>query len=490
MNPLLKIYYTQIVMRTHLSFFLSLVLLAGVIVGIQGCSNDEPISDNTYVNNWILKNMKTYYYWNTELPTRTNKSLNPDDYFESLLSNKDRFSWIQPNFQELLDALGGITKEAGYEFVLYLEAEGSSNVIGQIVYIKPNSPASTAGMVRGNVFTEINGQQLTISNFRTLLGQTSENHTLKYFTEYQGPGNTGTSTVVALNTVVYAENPHFLTTVLEEGDAKIGYYVMNFFARGPENSFDQQMDNIIANFVAEGITDLVLDFRFNGGGSELSTVNLASLIGKDVNETKLFSKREYNTLVTDAILNDPTLGQSFLNLHFSNKATKLNLNRVFVLTSGRTASASELIINGLKPYMEVFLIGTTTVGKNVGSISIYEKNDPRNLWGMQPIVVKLLNSAGQADYDNGFVPNVEVRDNSINLKPLGDREEPMLAEAIRQITGVDPGAAERASSARFRSEAFGSSLDFKKRNRSLYMDGLQEKLDVLGPKNPFMIELQ
>ena len=108
----------------------------------------------------------------------------------------------------------------------------------------------------------------------------------------------------------------------------------------------------------------------------------------------------------------------------------LTSGRVYILTSSRTASASELIINALKPYMEVFLIGDTTYGKNVGSISLFEENDNKNQWGLQPIVVKVFNSQDQSDYGTGFVPDVVHKDNGLYLYPLGDPKEALLSQAI------------------------------------------------------------
>ncbi|MEJ0031335.1 MAG: hypothetical protein WDO15_13590 [Bacteroidota bacterium] len=137
-------------------------------------------------------------------------------------------------------------------------------------------------------------------------------------------------------------------------------------------------------------------------------------------------------------------------------------NRVYILTGSRTASASELIINGLKPFMDVYLVGGTTIGKNVGSITIYDENDPDNKWGMQPIVVKLFNSQGQSDYSNGFTPQIPDDDNSLYLYPLGDPRETLLNKTITQITGiVQPSREIKTEKA---GELLYHSLDQKKRS--------------------------
>ncbi|HEX8059712.1 MAG TPA: S41 family peptidase, partial [Cyclobacteriaceae bacterium] len=165
-------------------------------------------------------------------------------------------------------------------------------------------------------------------------------------------------------------------------------------------------------------------------------------------------------------------GESYLSVPFlaksQNVGSQLRDNQVYVLTGSRTASASELIINGLKPFMDVFLVGGKTIGKNVGSITIYNENDPNNKWGMQPIVTKLLNNAGQSDYTNGFTPQIQSDDNSLYLYPLGDPREVLLGKAITQITGIAQPA--RTLKTENAGELIYHSLDMKKRSGVVDVD--------------------
>ena len=124
---------------------------------------------------------------------------------------------------------------------------------------------------------------------------------------------------------------------------------------------------------------------------------------------------------------------------FTIQTNNLNLNRLVVLTSNGTASASELIINSLRPYMEVVIVGQNTYGKNVGSITLKDETSPaRWAWGMQPIVLRTVNSKGESAYGtkSGFSPDYLVSDNVYPFKPWGDESETLLKKALEVITGV------------------------------------------------------
>jgi carboxyl-terminal processing protease len=456
------------------------VILPLLIFIAISCREDDPSpritnEENAYVNDWILENMEFWYFWNQQLPASPDRNLEPDAFFESILSPDDRFSWIQDNYQELLDALKGVSKEAGYEFVLYRESESGDNVIAQILYVKEGSPAAAVGLLRGDIISHINGQQITVQNYKSLLAEIKENHTIKYKSLDLANETFGEEKTATLNPIQYSENPNYLSKIIEVNGRKIGYHIYNLFAGGPNSEssvYDDQVDQIFADFKNAGITDLVLDLRFNSGGSESSANNLASLIGKGVNSSKIFAKREYNEGVEQAIIKDPDLGEDFLTSEFStetaNVGAQLTGSRVYILTSSRTASASELVINALKPYMEVIIIGDTTYGKNVGSISLYEENDPKNSWGMQPIVVKIYNSLGQSDYSEGFVPDILDKDNSLFIYPLGDTKEALLRHAIEHITGVSTGG--RLRKAGEGKQMVGHSLDAKRSSYNLIID--------------------
>ena len=428
------------------AFFL---LLAGLTVACKdddmpvvqqnpGADADNP---NSKVNSWITGMMEELYYWTEELPENPDQTQQPEDYFKSLLNSQDRFSVLVPDYQALINSLNGVSMEAGYEFSLAMAEGSDSEVVAVILYVKENSPASQAGLKRGDVVMAVNGTTMNLTNYRSLLKSFKEAHTLTFRRYDEKLKDYETRPEVSLQVTQLAENPHFLDTVYTIGSNKIGYLVYQFFSPGPgEGEYDLEMDQIFEDFKSLGVTDFVLDLRYNGGGAISSARNLGSLIGPGVDKTKVFYENRWNPSYQEYWESQPE-GEDILRGKFKDKAANIGNNlsgKVYVLTGNGTASASELIINGLKPYMEVFLIGEQTYGKNVGSIPVEDKENPENKYGILPIVFQVFNSQGSSDYSTGFVPDAEVDEfKYLPLKQLGDVEEPLLARAIAEITGVN-----------------------------------------------------
>jgi len=432
-------------------FGVILILLLGIFT--ISCNKDEsmdPVKETSVdpaskqaTNEWIQSVMDEVYYWVTDIGTPVAITSDPKDYFESLLFRPtDRFSVIYEDYQKLINNLNGISLEAGYEFQLYKESESNDNVYAEILYIKKNSPASQANLKRGDIISKINGTQIDTNNFRDLLSQTDKTHTvtpLRYNPESDVFESIEEKTITPIE---LSEDPNFLDSIYTVGDQKIGYVVYNFFAPGTKEDakkYDNEMDAVFAKLKAANINNLILDFRYNGGGYVTSAVNLASLIGPGVTTSDLFSKTRYNNILASEVPSLSNVKTAFLNKE-ENIGSTLQGNRLYILTSRGTASASELIINGLKPYMDVFLIGDVTYGKNVGSIALEDEENKANKYGLLPIVTRSFNSLDESEYSTGFQPNLKVIENTERLRALGDVNEVMLRNAIEQITGIPSSA--------------------------------------------------
>ncbi|MEZ0487792.1 S41 family peptidase [Fibrella aquatica] len=453
---------------------------------LTGCKKDpvevSPTGVTTAdaaVNDWILENMRYAYYWNDKIPASPNKALAPDAFFNGLLykynatSNPqgDRFSWIQESAAELTATLNGETTTTGLDFTLLLAAQGSTDVVGVVTYVIAGSPADKAGMKRNDIFYSVNGISLTTDQAVLNRAFADESVTQTYgIATIQNGAIAKTSKTVAVTPVVLQENPIFKDSVYTDGSRKIAYLMYNQFVPGPNGSstasYDTQINTIFGKFKAQGVNELILDLRYNGGGASTSSTNLASLIVKELNgqSNLVFHRREYNASLTQEIR--ASEGDNFFNTYFQPKTNNIGnqLSRVYVVTTRRTASASELVINGLRPYMTVNTIGTTSYGKNVGSITITDDENKSNKWGMQPIVFRTFNKNNESDYWAGFTPTVEVNEPFGALVPLGDLRDPLLATAINHMKGLTTGG-RRASTPDL---TIGSSDDFKPGANTLY----------------------
>jgi carboxyl-terminal processing protease len=428
----------------------SLLFILMALVAMSCNSEEEPepiipepeLSHNEKVNAWILDVMDEVYLWLDNLGTPIAATSDPEDYYESLLYRPtDRFSIIYPDYQELINALSGVMLDAGYEFTLYRESSSNDNVIAEVSYIKKNSPASNVDLKRGDFITKINGTQITVSNYRNLLEAISGTHKLTYQRYDTNLKEFVEKPEITLTAIELAEDPVYLDTVYTINGEKIGYFVYHFFAPGPSpNSvtYDNEMDAVFGDFKSAGIDHLIVDFRYNGGGYVSSAVNLASLIAPGISTNSVFSKTKYNNLLMSEVAELRNVQTKFL-AKSQNLGNTLKNNRIYILTSTRTASSSELIINGLKPYMDVFLIGDKTTGKNVGSVAFEDEENKENNYGILPIISQSFNSQDESNYSQGFEPNISVKESSELLKPFGDLNELLLRTAISNITGIPSG---------------------------------------------------
>ena len=428
---------------------------------------DPESAKNQYVNAWIKEEMSTYYLWNDKISPNLDDKVKPDAYFESMLykydknsaPDGDRFSWIQEDYVELLESLSGVASlEIGFDYKWY--AYNQSDVFGEIAYVKKNTDAAAKGLKRGQVFTYINNTKLTTDNYRTLMSNAEKsasialrisNAEIDLATRKISFSNEQSITVNLLSK--YAENPVYLDSVYSINGKTIGYLVYNFFAadaRDYTSAYDLALNNVFEKFKNRGIDNLVLDLRYNSGGSVNSAIYLSSMIVKNMSTKSVFCKmefnREYQSYLVKKYGSDYLLDYFENKIEVYNKDNKLtgeyplhnlgNLQTLYVLTGKWTASASEMVINGLKPYMDVFIIGDITYGKNVASTTFYKEKDAKNKWGLQPIIAKYYNSQGKSDFTAGFIPNILDEDTwNMPKKALGEINEALLGTAIRHITG-------------------------------------------------------
>ena len=421
------------------------------LVSFQNCSDDyDDVLNYRSAKDFVWNGLNQYYFYQESVPdlydTRFPSLALYDEFLDSYSSpealfydlkredNVDRFSVIFNDYDVLESLLIGSNKNNGVDYELRRKTTGSEELFGFVRYILPNSDASNKPISRGFIFYAVNNTPLTTSNFSSLLA--NETYTLN-FADYDNGNITPNGQSVTLTKTEYSENPVFIKNTHILNGKKVGYLLYNGFY----SNYKNELNEAFAYFQAENITHLVLDLRYNSGGSVQVATELASMITGQFNND-IFAKQQWNTKIEALYQNNPEV---FINrftntLSNGNAINSLNLSQVFVITTKATASASELILNGLTPYINVRKIGGITTGKNVGSITIYDSPtfqksnlNPIHKYAMQPIVLKILNKNNFGDYSGGIFPTVTASEDLGNLGVLGDSSETLLATALSYI---------------------------------------------------------
>ncbi|TKB99980.1 S41 family peptidase [Pedobacter cryotolerans] len=422
---------------------------------------------------------KEVYLWNDKLPTYTafnprrfvNYSNNLDNYKEELFEitkfsnpfeyktngTSSKYSYIFDKANQ--NPTASINRSAS------VDLEGNGNDLGvrvgfygtdanfttYVTAVYQNSPAEKAGLLRGYLITKINGVSYGTnfsSNSNALNSALNgTNITL------EGVKSDGTSFNVSLTKSIFKSSPIYKSKVLTAGTKKVGYVAYARFSNA-ENSV-AELNNIFNDFGTKGVTDLVIDLRYNGGGYVSTAEHLINLIAPSTASGVMFSEH-YNTTMQSGqatiLKNQPLLDANdkvqFRNgniityfdvnysvasntVNFAKKGPLTTVANVVFIVSGSTASASELVINSLKPHINVKLVGRTTYGKPVGFFPITIENKYDVYYSM----FETKNSLGQGTYYDGFVPDVdspEVPANTI-MYDFGDVNDNYLKRALAII---------------------------------------------------------
>ncbi len=413
---------------------------------IVSCKKDDPIEkvsrEIIATNKWIDDNMSLYYLWNEFIPTGIDYTRESDPkafFFKLLYRDLDKWSQITDDYPKLESELNGDPVTMGYRPAFYLT--GNNNVIIVVSYVYPGSPAEEAGLKRGNIILSIDNKQLDTTNYQDLYSGTSYQVQLGAVV-----GNSLVYTGESLNMTARTTmtDPAIYYQLFEQEGHKIGYLVYVEFIKGPNEMYLRQLDNIFNEFKAEGISDLIIDLRYNPGGEVDAAVYLASLIAPApvVTGNETLVNLNYNHDLQQYM--EYNNHDDLLSYKFTNTASNIGLNRVCFLTTSSSASASELVIIGLDPYMEVILVGEPTFGKYTGAWVIPDDNMK---WAIMPIVSKFSNSVGFTDFFDGLMPDHQVDDDLFSAVPFGDLSDPMIAKAVEQLTGGIPPATPKKSAA-------------------------------------------
>jgi len=404
----------------------------------------------------VFSAMKAIYLWNDALPatldtTHYNTPEKALGYLSSLKINPETGQVI--DHYSFLDKIGNLSGEINqgtasgdYGFMVTPAYNASNQVSFFVTYVYKNSPAGLAGVARTYEIIRINENDLVHPEvIDTYLDPTSAGYinmmnafyysNTASFTFKKPNGDTLTT---SLNVGSYAINSVLYDTIFTVGSRKVGYMVFNQFLGA---SAQTELTNTINSFQGGGVQDLIVDLRYNGGGSVETCEKFSSLIAP--------SSANGKTMYT-YILN-PDLTQYYVSQHenFTTNFTKTNTfqpAKIYFIVSGNTASASELLINNLRPYYagNLFLIGQTTYGKPCGFWATpigytATQTTTKEGYDLYAVSFEAINSNGEGGYYTGMTPGTTnypgvVAYDSYWL-PWGNLNDASLAQAINHISG-------------------------------------------------------
>jgi carboxyl-terminal processing protease len=407
------------------------------------CSDDPTGVGSEYleVNSWIRNQMSNYYYWNFVVPRMAPGNLAPEQFFEEILYTTDEFSYMTDDAETLLNELSGSQYSSGFSPAI-LSFSDQDQLFMVVKYVYPGSPAQLAGLQRGDIILSVNGQTLNSANYQELL---QINGTVSYgLGSYsldevtQQVNITDLDSVISVRKEILQLDPVITTKVIETGGKRIGYLFYAQFIDGTADLFINGLNERLAELKTQQIDELVIDLRYNPGGRITAASQFANaLVPLESAQNKdIFVEFEYNSLLENFYQNTDGVDSENLFLRFQEGPVSMGLERIYVLTTNQTASASELLIHGLKPYMEVITVGSNTLGKYYGSFVITGTfQSPPVYYAILPVTLKYLNADQESDFIDGLEARIGASENILSPKPLGDPTDPLLEAAISDILG-------------------------------------------------------
>jgi C-terminal processing protease CtpA/Prc len=415
------------------------ILFSAALLPGPACKKEvpwQPTDSLGKLNKWVYDSMQLYYYWSGEMPAHPDYSLPTQEFFKTLLSPKDRFSYISNR-----STIGPVKTSAelyGFHYALALHPFDAQKLVGVITCVVPGSNASSRGYKRGMLFTSVNDKIITPQNRQSVVTALQAESVILQLAAFN---NDQTALVdsarVGMQSSIVSQRSIYATNVFEQNGKKTGYLAY-FLCAEKDDAFLLQSMQKLKN---EGISECIIDLRYNPGGSVASATKLAAMLVPSFNPNSTFITYRGNK-------HGGTVKQSFQEtISFSTSVSGKNmsdlqsrnpgLSRVFILTSPATASAAELLTHNLAPYITVIRIGETTLGKDEASFPIEDKRSPRQVeWLINPIVYKIADGFGKGDYATGLAPDHQVVETSrLPLPPIGQPGDLPVDKALMLIYG-------------------------------------------------------
>ena len=419
--------------------------------------DQETRQQRKYVNTFAWNVMNTYYLWRDEIAPALEKWQTWEEPIQKVADIRyknaagkdiDHWTMLTDDFASLEGGVSGHTRTLGMDFLLYYADQTHSRICAVVTYTFKAAPAAQAGLKRGDAIMTVDGLEMTPDNYQKIVRE----RLLGGGTVKLGLSDGRSVTVTAAD--MY-EDPVQTVRILERpGGKKVGYLHYTSFTL---DSCEDLVD-VFDDFVREGINDLVLDLRYNGGGYLITEEVLASMLApvSVVKAGSILYQEVFNSKLAAEMKVEPTCFETAFTFRsggelkvVSTAGSNPDLPRLYVLVTDASASASESLVCCLRPYMDVILIGEQTSGKYCAGYLMkavnwydsvkkeleegeYAKALPYvDNWGIYVMYSRYADCNGVTlSMPDGIAPDFEAEDDPLDGFALGDPEESMLAYAL------------------------------------------------------------
>lgn len=382
----------------------------------------------TAMDEWMDSLMRADYFWYENMPStkKLNYFITPSSFLSSVKVSGDNVSHV--------DTIANTTNSYGITAIF--KQIGSDTLYNAVVtYVASDSPAARAGLKRGDWIAKVNGNTITSSQKSTILTSGSAlTLTLGTYTTTTASDGTTTATVTDSGTTLQmgasttiTDHPVNFYTTVSSGTKKVGYLVYGSFNAGTSDAYNNELRTAFASFKSAGVNDVVLDLRYNAGGNDVGSAQLLATMlvpSEDMGKTFLSLTHSTKQSSKDKTL---TFDQSMIGA-----GANLNLSRVFIITTSKTAQLSEALIAALVPYMTVYTVGGNTAGA-LGVTEAYTKTGYPYVF--YPVTCLAVNSNGETYTTSGIAATTSADDTSnySTLLAFGNVKETMLAAALNLV---------------------------------------------------------
>lgn len=386
-----------------------IIALCATILLFTSCKKTEEVEYKESwptINEYIYRLMHEMYLHSEKVPEYKTMSQfeSPSEALDALMyKTLDKWSFVAN--MKTLEEYFVDNQSVSYGFNITRDSNG--NVV--VCYVEKDSPAQKAGIQRGDILLEVDSYKLSeIKGFDALYPETNKDNVILGLMSKQGyskrillnADNVNTQTVPAYKIIVDANN------------RKYGYIMINSFVE----STPEYISQAFSYFESQNIVELIVDLRYNGGGYVSGAEYLANMVIPMINNGKVMFQYQYNSR-----------NPQYNSYVYFKKSNGMSFNKIFVLTTWQTASASELFINALKPYISVVQIGETSHGKPVG-MNTFEYGD----YAIVPITFATVNSKGEGYYYGGLKPDIEINED-FNTE-IGAANDPFIMAATGTLS--------------------------------------------------------